>query len=95
MGPLGRGQRWAAARKRQVVLRLFRGEPLNLISRESWSQALPAGEVARRRPGGREEALKPNVFYRAQKTQFFQELVFVVGDDKGGNGRPHLFQAVE
>jgi hypothetical protein len=35
------------------------------------------------------------IFYRAQKTQFFQAPVFVVGDDKDGDGRPHLFQVVE
>ena len=34
MGPLGQGQRWTAARKREVVLRLFRGEPLDLVSRQ-------------------------------------------------------------
>jgi hypothetical protein len=34
------------------------------------------------------------IFYRAQKTQFFQAPVFVVGDDNGGDGRPHLFQVV-
>lgn len=27
VGALGQGQRWTAARKREVVLRLFRGEP--------------------------------------------------------------------
>ena len=34
VGPLGQGQRWTAARKREVVLRLLRGEPLDLVSRE-------------------------------------------------------------
>ncbi len=34
VGPLGQGQRWTAARKREVVLRLFRDEPLDLVSRE-------------------------------------------------------------
>jgi hypothetical protein len=34
MEPLGHGQRWTAARKREVVLRIFRGEPLDLVSRE-------------------------------------------------------------
>jgi transposase len=34
VGPLGQGQRWTVARKREVVLRLFRGEPLDLLSRE-------------------------------------------------------------
>ena len=32
--PLGPGQRWTASRKREVVLRLLRGESVNAISRE-------------------------------------------------------------
>ncbi len=28
MGLLAQGQRWTAARKREVVLRIFRGDPL-------------------------------------------------------------------
>ena len=31
---LAQGQRWTAPRKREVVLRIFRGEPLDLLSRE-------------------------------------------------------------
>jgi len=34
VGPLGKGQRWTAARKPEMVPRLFRGEPLDLVSRE-------------------------------------------------------------
>ena len=34
LGPLGPGQRWSAARKREVVLRLMRGESAELLSRE-------------------------------------------------------------
>jgi hypothetical protein len=33
-GPLVPGQRWSAARKREVVLRLMRGESAELLSRE-------------------------------------------------------------
>lgn len=33
-GPLTPGQRWTVARKREVVLRLLRGEPLEALSRE-------------------------------------------------------------
>lgn len=33
-GPLGPNQRWSARRKREVVLRLLRGEPLDAVSRE-------------------------------------------------------------
>ena len=34
LGPLAPGQRWSAARKRDVVLRLMRGESAELLSRE-------------------------------------------------------------
>jgi transposase len=33
-GPLAPGQRWSVARKREVVLRLLRGESVDAISRE-------------------------------------------------------------
>jgi len=33
-GPLGPGRRWSAGRKREVVLRLMRGESIELLSRE-------------------------------------------------------------
>src|SRR3712207_9311302 len=33
-GPLAPGQRWSAPRKREVVLRLMRGEAAELLSRE-------------------------------------------------------------
>ena len=33
-GPLGPKERWSARRKREVVLRLLRGEPLDSLSRE-------------------------------------------------------------
>jgi hypothetical protein len=34
LGPLAPGQRWGVARKREVVLRLLRGESAELLSRE-------------------------------------------------------------
>ena len=33
-GPPGLGQRWTVARKREVVLRLLRDEPVQLLSRQ-------------------------------------------------------------
>ena len=33
-GPLSEGQRWSAGRKREVVLRLLRGESVEALSRE-------------------------------------------------------------
>ncbi len=34
VGPLGPGQRWSVMRKREVFLRLLRGEPVDALSRE-------------------------------------------------------------
>ena len=34
VGPLAPGQRWSVARKREVVMRLLRGESVELLSRE-------------------------------------------------------------
>ncbi len=34
VAPLAPGQRWSVARKREVVLRLLRGENVDLLSRE-------------------------------------------------------------
>jgi transposase-like protein len=34
VGPLAAGQRWSLARKREVALRLLRGEPIEALSRE-------------------------------------------------------------
>jgi transposase-like protein len=34
IGPLAPGQRWSVGRKREVVLRLLRGESVELLSRE-------------------------------------------------------------
>lgn len=34
VGPLGPGQRWSLTRKREVALRLLRGEPVKALSRE-------------------------------------------------------------
>lgn len=34
VGPLGPGQRWSVARKREVALRLLRGESVDALSRE-------------------------------------------------------------
>nr|WP_313903090.1 hypothetical protein [Geoalkalibacter halelectricus] len=33
-GPLAEGQRWSAGRKREVVLRMLRGESVDALSRE-------------------------------------------------------------
>jgi len=35
-GAAAEGKRWSAGRKKEVVLRLLRGEPVDAISREVW-----------------------------------------------------------
>ena len=57
-GPLAPGQRWSAARKREVALRLLRGESAELLSREL---GLPIFKLERWRQKAEvalEEALK-------------------------------------
>jgi len=46
VGPLAPGQRWSVARKREVVLRLLRGESAELFSREL---GLPIFKLEQRR----------------------------------------------
>jgi transposase len=62
VGPLGPGQRWSAGRKRDIVLRLLRGESVEALSRElgveryrlaKWKErALGAIEASLRERGG-------------------------------------------
>jgi transposase len=54
----GQGQRWTAARKREVVLRLFRGEPLELFSREIGVELYRLGNWRNAALASMEEALK-------------------------------------
>ncbi|MBM4294556.1 MAG: hypothetical protein FJ126_06570 [Deltaproteobacteria bacterium] len=58
MGPLAQGQRWTAARKREVVLRIFRGEPLELLSRELGVELYRLEKWRGAALAGMEEALK-------------------------------------
>ena len=58
VGPLGQGQRWTAVRKRDVVLRLFRGEPLDLVSRELGVELYRLEQWREDALAGMEEALK-------------------------------------
>src|SRR3990167_3021413 len=43
-GPLEPGQRWSVARKREVALRMLRGEPLEALSRELGVEAYRLAE---------------------------------------------------
>ena len=56
--PLTQGQRWTAARKREVVLRIFRGEPLELLSRELGVELYRLEKWRDAALAGLEEALK-------------------------------------
>ncbi len=44
VGPLGPGQRWSVARKREVALRMLRGESLEALSRELGVEAYRLAE---------------------------------------------------
>jgi len=58
VGPLAQGQRWTTARKREVVLRLLRGEPLELLSRELGVELYRLEKWRDAALAGMEEALK-------------------------------------
>ena len=55
---LAQGQRWTAPRKREVVLRIFRGEPLDLLSRELGVELYRLEKWRDAALAGMEEALK-------------------------------------
>ena len=56
--PMAQGQRWTAARKREVVLRILRGEPLELLSRELGVELYRLEKWRDAALAGMEEALK-------------------------------------
>jgi hypothetical protein len=58
MGPLTQGQRWTAPKKREVVLRIFRGEPLEMLSRELGVELYRLEKWRDATLAGMEEALK-------------------------------------
>ncbi len=58
LGPLAPGQRWSVARKREVVLRLMRGESAELLSRELGLPLFKLGQWRRRAEAAFEGALK-------------------------------------
>ena len=58
VGPLGPGQRWSAGRKREVVLRLLRAEPVELLSRELGVDIFRLDEWRNKAFAGIEAALK-------------------------------------
>ena len=56
--PLAQGQRWTAPRKREVVLRILRGEPMELLSRELGVELYRLEKWRDAALAGMEEALK-------------------------------------
>jgi hypothetical protein len=57
-GPLAPGQRWSASRKREVVLRLMRGESAELLSRELGLPLFKLEQWRQRAEAALEAALK-------------------------------------
>lgn len=57
-GPLGPKERWSVRRKREVVLRLLRGEPLDAVSREVGVEIYRLEQWREKAVRGVEEALK-------------------------------------
>ena len=51
-GALGLGQRWTVARKREVVLRLLRDEPVQLLSRQLGVEIFRRSSGVRKRSAG-------------------------------------------
>ena len=58
LGPLAPGQRWSVARKREVVLRLLRGESAELLSRELGLPISKLEQWRRKADAALEDALK-------------------------------------
>ena len=57
-GPLGLGQRWTVARKREVVLRLLRDEPVQLLSRQLGVEIFRLEQWREKATGGIDASLK-------------------------------------
>jgi hypothetical protein len=57
-GPLAPGQRWSVARKREVVLRLLRGEPTEMLSRELGLPTFKLEQWRRKAEAALDSALK-------------------------------------
>jgi hypothetical protein len=57
-GPLAEGHRWSAARKRDVVLRLLRGESVDALSRELGVEIYRLEQWREKALSGIDESLK-------------------------------------
>jgi len=66
IGPLAEGQRWSAARKREVVLRILRGESVDALSRELNIEIYRLEEWREKALTGIDESLKKNTGVRGR-----------------------------
>lgn len=57
-GPLGPNERWSVRRKREVALRLLRGEPLDALSRELGVEIYRLEQWRDKALGGIDEGLR-------------------------------------
>ena len=92
-GPLAPGQRWSAARKREVVLRLLRGESVELLSRELGLPIFKLEQWRRKAEAALEGALKergadPAIGEPAAALRRTGELSMGNGPLRAGIGRP-------
>jgi len=98
VGSLGPGQRWSLRRKREVVLRLLRGESVDALSRElgveiyrleAWQeQALASLDAGlRRRKDPREQGELDAAMKRIGELSMENELLRVRCEAKGPLGR--------
>ena len=86
VGPLGPGQRWSAGRKREVVLRLLRAEPMELLSRELGVEIFRLDEWRNKALAGIDAALKQRNDGAPMKAELDAALKRIGASDGGG---PH------
>ena len=99
-GPLGLGQRWTVARKREVVLRLLRDEPVQLLSRqlgveifrlEQWREKAIGGIDAslKQRKGDPVQAELDSAMKRIGELTMQVELLEAKTESSATSGSPH------
>ena len=81
-GPLGLGQRWTVARKREVVLRLLRDEPVQLLSRQLGVEIFRLEQWREKAIGGIDASLKHGL--ASQKWRAPTETGGVPWDEESG-----------
>ena len=99
-GPLGLGQRWTVARKREVVLRLLRDEPVQLLSRQLGVEIFRLEQWREKAIGGIDASLKQRKGDPVQAEldsamKRIGELTMQVGTAGGQDGDLRPFGAAE